>query len=99
MLKKIHRLYERNSSLCFIKNPFGLEGTLASGKKSDFYVDARQSTLHHEGSFLIATLILDELSLIMVAMGDYIAGAIPISGSTTLLSSKQDPKYSWIYGS
>ena len=31
------------------------EFTLASGKKSDFYVDARQTTLHAEGGWLVGS--------------------------------------------
>ena len=34
---------------------------LASGKESDFYVDARRTTLHAEGASLIAQLMLDKL--------------------------------------
>lgn len=35
--------------------------TLASGKKSNFYIDLRQSTLHHEASALIGHVLLDML--------------------------------------
>jgi orotate phosphoribosyltransferase len=63
--------------------------TLASGKKSDFYVDARQTTLHARGSFLIASLILQRLHSDVVAIGGPVTGAIPIVGSTTLLSSQK----------
>lgn len=35
--------------------------TLASGKKSSFYIDLRQSTLHHEASSLIGHVLLDLL--------------------------------------
>lgn len=66
------------------------EFTLASGKKSDFYVDTRQSTLHARGSFLIASLILDRINPDVVAIGGPVTGAIPIVGATTLLSSQQN---------
>ena len=35
--------------------------TLASGKKSSFYIDLRRSTLHHEASVLIGPVLLDLL--------------------------------------
>ena len=63
------------------------EFTLASGKTSDFYVDARQTTLHARGSFLIASLILQKLHSEVVAIGGPVTGAIPIVGAVTVLSS------------
>ncbi len=39
----------------------GLDITLASGKRSDFYVNGKAVTLHPEGLNLVARLILDEL--------------------------------------
>ena len=35
--------------------------TLASGKESDFYVDMRRATLHHEAAPLIGHVMLDLL--------------------------------------
>ena len=35
--------------------------TLASGRESDFYVDMRRSTLHHEAAPLIGHVMLDLL--------------------------------------
>ena len=88
--ENIQILREELISLLHQKSVRFGEFTLASGKKSDFYVDARQSTLHARGSFLIATLILDRLNSDVVAIGGPVTGAIPIVGSTTLLSSQQD---------
>ena len=49
---------------------------LSSGRESDFYVDARQTTLHAEGAALIATGILGLLAtvamvacIVMLAVG------------------------------
>ena len=53
--------------------------TLASGKTSDFYVDARQTTLHADGSAAIARLALDRLRPEVVAVGGLTLGADPIA--------------------
>ena len=46
--------------------------TLASGKESDLYVDARQTTLSPEGAATIADLILDRLHPEVVGVGGHI---------------------------
>ena len=66
------------------------EFTLASGKRSDFYVDARQTTLHARGSFLIGSLILQKIHPDVVAIGGPVTGAIPIVGAVTVLSSSKN---------
>ncbi|MBN2347008.1 MAG: orotate phosphoribosyltransferase, partial [Candidatus Aminicenantes bacterium] len=40
----------------------GREFTLASGRTSDFYVDARVTTLDAEGAFLCGRIFLDMLA-------------------------------------
>lgn len=60
--------------------------TLASGKESDFYVDARQTTLHAEGAATIAALILDRLQPDVVGIGGPVTGADPIAGAVAALS-------------
>ena len=62
------------------------EFTLASGKKSDFYVDARVTTLHAEGSGVVARLILDRLHADAVAIGGMSLGADPIACSAAAIS-------------
>ena len=63
------------------------EFTLASGKKSNFYVDARITTLHPEGAFLIGKLFLDMLEGIEVnSIGGYSIGADPIVSSISVRS-------------
>ena len=64
--------------------------TLASGKTSDFYVDARQTTLHARGSFLIGSLILERIQKDVIAIGGPVTGAIPIVSAVTVLSSIQN---------
>ena len=61
--------------------------TLASGKISDFYVDARQTTLNGRGSVLIANLILEQLDPSITAVGGPVTGADPITGSVISLAS------------
>ena len=64
--------------------------TLASGKTSDFYVDARQSTLYPRGAYLIAQLILSRLHPEVTAIGGPVTGADPITGAVVALSASTD---------
>lgn len=63
------------------------EFTLASGKKSDFYVDARQTTLHAEGARLVADLMLARLHPDVVAVGGLTMGADPVVCSVAAMST------------
>ena len=58
--------------------------TLASGKQSNFYVDARQTTLSSEGALTIADLLLERLHPDVVGIGGPVTGADPIVGATIL---------------
>jgi orotate phosphoribosyltransferase len=60
--------------------------TLASGKESTFYVDARQTTLNARGAHLIAELILDCLEPSVQGVGGPVTGADPIAGAVAQLS-------------
>jgi len=63
--------------------------TLASGRKSSYYIDARVVTLHHEGAHLIARAILDFLRAEGIeadAVGGLAIGADPIAGAIAALS-------------
>ncbi len=60
--------------------------TLASGRESDFYVDARQTTLNAEGSYLIGTLIHEALLPEVVGVGGLTMGADPITSAVTAMS-------------
>ena len=55
--------------------------TLASGKTSDLYVDARQTTLSPEGSTVIAKMILERLHPDVVGVGGPVTGADPMTGA------------------
>lgn len=73
------------------------EFTLASGKKSDFYVDVRQTALHCLGAELIGSLILDRLAPEAVGVGGMTLGADPIACSVVALSnSKNRPVHGFI---
>lgn len=45
--------------------------TLASGKESDFYIDMRRATLHHEAGALIGHVLLDLLEDNGFSVGQY----------------------------
>jgi orotate phosphoribosyltransferase len=63
---------------------------LSSGKKSDFYVDARRTSLHPEGINLIAEVLWEELSdLNLDAVGGPESGAIPLVTGLIALSYRK----------
>lgn len=72
---------DENSRLVALLRPHVRTGTftLASGRTSDLYVDARPVTLHAEGSALIARAILTRLRPDVVGVGGLTLGADPIA--------------------
>jgi orotate phosphoribosyltransferase len=65
----------------------GREFKLASGKTSNFYVDARITTLHPEGAYLCGKIFLEMLNDFKVdAVGGYSIGADPIVTAIAVLS-------------
>ncbi len=60
--------------------------TLASGRTSDLYVDARQTTLHAEGAAIVGRLVLSRLSSEVVGVGGMTLGADPIACAASALS-------------
>lgn len=66
------------------------EFTLASGKSSDLYVDARLTTLSPEGAALIAEAILESLPENVAAIGGPVTGADPIVGAVVAGAHRQD---------
>jgi len=63
------------------------EFTLASGRRSRFYVDARMTTLDPDGAYLSARLFLDMLDRYPVdAVGGYAIGADPIVAAISVVS-------------
>ena len=64
--------------------------TLASGKKSDYYIDARLTTLDAEGVNLIGKIFLEEIKKYpsINVVGGPTMGADPIVGSVLALSQE-----------
>ena len=65
------------------------EVTLASGAKSNFYIDCKQTVLTAEGHFLVGTLfgrILAERAPAVEAIGGVTMGADPLASATSTLS-------------
>lgn len=61
--------------------------TLASGRKSDYYFDCRQTSLHPEGAWLIGSLFNEMLSdLDIAAVGGMTLGADPLISATSVVS-------------
>lgn len=70
---------------------------LASGRESDFYVDARQTTLHAEGSWIIGSLICDRLLPEVEGAGGLTMGADPIASAVATVSwYRQRPIHAFI---
>jgi orotate phosphoribosyltransferase len=66
----------------------GVDITLASGKRSDFYVNGKRITLHPEGLWLTAHLMLDVLEQYprVRAVGGLTLGADPLASAICALS-------------
>lgn len=66
--------------------------TLASGKKSPFYVDLKSTTLHPEGAYLVGRLAVDRLlesGLAVEAVGGLTLGADPIATAVSLAARER----------
>jgi len=66
----------------------GLDIVLASGKRSDFYINGKKVSLHPEGLFLMAQLMLRQLEAHpqVTAIGGLTLGADPIAAAICSLS-------------
>lgn len=61
--------------------------TLASGKRSTYFIDGKQATLDAEGAYCLARLVLAEIEGLRVdAVGGMTLGADPIVGATIALA-------------
>lgn len=66
------------------------EVTLASGKKSDFYIDVKQTALNSRGGLLIGQLLSDLIAAEFpkaTACGGITMGADPLSSSASVMSA------------
>lgn len=69
----------------------GREFKLASGRTSNFYVDARITTLDPEGAYLCGKIFFEMLKDFQIdAVGGYSIGADPIVSSIALLSFQEN---------
>lgn len=62
---------------------------LASGKKSDFYIDCRQTTLHPEGAYLVGKILYEMIKdsgFKIEAVGGPTMGADPIATAVSVVS-------------
>jgi orotate phosphoribosyltransferase len=65
--------------------------TLTSGRRSDYYIDGKQTTLRSRGAFLVAKLLLEELKLLGVdALGGPTLGADPVIGAVIALAAQEN---------
>lgn len=66
----------------------GLDVVLASGKRSTFYIQGKKITLHPEGLYLLAQLLLEELKNYpeITSVGGLTMGADPIAAAVSALS-------------
>jgi len=65
--------------------------TLTSGRKSDYYIDGKQTTLRSQGAFLVAKLLLEELKPLGVdALAGPTLGADPVIGAVVALAALED---------
>jgi orotate phosphoribosyltransferase len=69
----------------------GVTRVLTSGRTSDYYIDAKMTTLDPQGAYLTALLILEELKSFEIdAVGGYTLGADPIVSVVAALSGQTD---------
>src|SRR5262245_52296782 len=67
------------------------EFVLSSGKKANYYLDCRMTTLHPRGALLIARLILQKMRQLQVhadAIGGLTLGADPIVAAVAVVSEQ-----------
>ncbi len=58
--------------------------TLSSGKKSDYYINGKQVTLHAQGGLMVARLLLDMLPEGTVGVGGLTLGADPMVSAVSI---------------
>jgi orotate phosphoribosyltransferase len=66
------------------------EFTLTSGRRSDYYIDGKQTTLRARGLFLVAKLLLDACKPLGIdAFGGPTLGADPVVGAVIALAAQE----------
>lgn len=64
--------------------------TLSSGKKSDYYINGKQATLHAQGGLMVARLLLDMLPTGTVAVGGLTLGADPMVSAVSIAGAYEN---------
>ncbi|MEL6350606.1 MAG: orotate phosphoribosyltransferase [Cyanobacteria bacterium J06627_28] len=64
--------------------------TLSSGKKSDYYINGKQATLHAQGGLMVARLLLDMLPAGTVAVGGLTLGADPMVSAVSIAGAYEN---------
>jgi orotate phosphoribosyltransferase len=65
--------------------------TLTSGRKSDYYIDGKRTTLRSRGAYLVARLLLDALhGSAIEAIGGPTLGADPVIGAVMALAALEE---------
>ena len=84
---------ERLLALLRERSLFRGEFTLASGKKSSYYFDGRLTTLHPEGAYLTAKVLLsllEEKGIAIDAIGGPTLGADPMAAAVAVVSHLEE---------
>ena len=99
-MSSVKEMRERLKKIILEKSYEEREVTLASGRKSNFYFDSKQTTLHPEGSYLVGELFYEEIKAFgekVEAVGGLTLGADPIATSVAMVSHlKNDPMAGFI---
>lgn len=64
--------------------------TLSSGKKSTYYINGKQVTLHAEGALMVARLLLDMLPTGTVGVGGLTLGADPMVSAVSMAGAYEN---------
>lgn len=82
----------RTALLNLICNVAYKEGdfTLSSGKKSTYYINGKQVTLHAEGALMVARLLLDMLPAGTVGVGGLTLGADPMVSALSIVGAYEN---------
>ena len=64
--------------------------TLSSGKKSDYYINGKQVTLHAQGGLMVARLLLNRLPAGTVGVGGLTLGADPMVSAISIAGAYEN---------
>lgn len=64
--------------------------TLSSGKKSDYYINGKQVTLHAEGGLMVARLLLNMLPAGTMGVGGLTLGADPMVSAISIVGAYEN---------